>query len=250
MGVSDYERIAGVIRYLEENFQEQPSLSDLAGGVGLSDSHFHRLFARWAGVTPKEFLQCLTHAHARKRLEKGDSVLDAALDAGLSGPGRLHDLCVKLEAATPGELKSGGVDLRIEYGFAESPFGRIFLAQGPRGICHLSFVDAMTDKDAVEVIRESWPLADFERNDLLIESLSGRIFRSDRSLETESPIRAYVVGTAFQVKVWEALLRIPYGDCATYKQVATSLGKPTASRAVGNAIGRNALAYLLSLIHI
>src|SRR5580700_1954158 len=137
--MNDYERVARIIRHLDENHAEQPDLAELAARTGLSRYHFHRLFSRWAGVTPKDFLQCLTLADARERLRGGESVLDAALDAGLSSPGRLHDLCVTLEAATPGEIKTGGEGLRIEVGFTETPFGICCIGNGPRGLCHLAF---------------------------------------------------------------------------------------------------------------
>src|SRR5439155_10530673 len=146
--VNDYERIAKVIRFLDEHHTEQPSLETLAEQAGLSPFHFHRLFAAWAGVTPKDFTQCLTLSHARDLLRRGASVLDVALDAGLSGPGRLHDLCVSLDAASPGEIKSGGANLPITAGFANSPFGTCLIGETPRGVCHLSFVETKTREGA------------------------------------------------------------------------------------------------------
>lgn len=139
--MNEYERIARVIRYLDAHHAGQPDLATLADQAGCSQFHFHRLFSTWAGITPKEFLQCLTHSHARELLDRGRSVLESSIDAGLSGPGRLHDLCVKLDAATPGEVKAGGEGLSMTFGFAESPFGRCLLAESPRGICYLAFAD-------------------------------------------------------------------------------------------------------------
>ena len=157
--VNDYERIAKVIRFLDQRHAEQPSLEMLAGEAGLSPFHFHRLFSAWAGITPKDFLQCLTLGHAQSLLRRGESVLDAALDAGLSGPGRLHDLCVNLEAASPGEIKSGGADLLITAGFAESPFGTCLISESPRGICHLSFVESKDRERGETELRRDWPNA-------------------------------------------------------------------------------------------
>src|SRR5271170_5011141 len=161
--MNDYERVAQIIRFLDERRAEQPDLAALAARAGLSQFHFHRLFAAWAGVTPKDFLQCLTLAHAKALLRAGGNILDAALESGLSGPGRLHDLCVNLEAASPGELKSGGAGWMISFGFAESPFGKCLIAESPRGICHLSFVG--NEKTALTELQKDWPQAKLKRND-------------------------------------------------------------------------------------
>ncbi|MBT5814007.1 MAG: methylated-DNA--[protein]-cysteine S-methyltransferase [Opitutales bacterium] len=243
--MDDYRRIEEVIRFLGEDFQSQPSLSALAKRVGLSDSHFQRLFLRWAGVTPKEFLQCLTHSHAKRLLDRGESVLDAALDSGLSGPGRLHDLCIKLEAATPGEIKSGGAGWKIVYGFAVSDFGRVLVASGPRGICHLSFVDSQSNAEAIVNLRGDWAAADFERDDGVAVALCKRVFSNDPNETGATSLRACVAGSVFQIQVWQALLRIPAGDVSTYKRVASSIGRPGAVRTVGTAIGRNPIAVLI-----
>jgi AraC family transcriptional regulator of adaptative response/methylated-DNA-[protein]-cysteine methyltransferase len=243
--VNDYERIARVIRYLDECHTEQPDLATLSRHAGLSLFHFHRLFTAWAGITPKDFLQCLTQSHARELLRKGKSILDVAMDTGLSGPGRLHDLCVNLEAASPGELKSGGAGWVIEAGFAHSPFGRCLVGQGPRGICHFSFVDSKNLDAALAALQADWPNARLHRNDLMATRLSARIFARDRPARARSPLRVLVHGTAFQVRVWQALLKIPSGTLVSYGRLAAALNQPAAARAVGSAVGQNSLAYLI-----
>jgi AraC family transcriptional regulator of adaptative response/methylated-DNA-[protein]-cysteine methyltransferase len=246
--MNDYERIAQIIRYLDERRAGQPDLATLAARAGLSPFHLHRLFSAWAGVTPKEFLQCLTFAHAKALLQAGESILAAALDSGLSGPGRLHDLCVNLEAASPGEIKSGGTGWTMACGFAESPFGKCLVAESPRGVCHLSFVE--NEKAALAGLQNEWPGAKLKRDDVMAEKLAKTIFArqagSQRAgLEAGAPLRAYVRGTPFQVRVWRALLEIPPGSLTSYGRLATAIGKPAAARAVGAAVGKNPLAYLI-----
>jgi AraC family transcriptional regulator of adaptative response/methylated-DNA-[protein]-cysteine methyltransferase len=244
--MNDYERIARIIRYLDDHYIEQPSLEELASVAGLSVSRFHRLFSVWAGVTPKDFVQSLTFAHARQVLREGESVLDAALGAGLSGPGRLHDLCVSLEAMSPGELKSGGAGLEISYGFAQSPFGECLVAETCRGVCHLSFVEEGGRKAARTELEEEWPQARFQRSDGVAEMSAKRIFvRAEEATQREEGVRAWVTGTPFQVRVWQALLRVPRGRLTTYGQIASAIGAEGASRAVGSAVGANPLAYLI-----
>ncbi|HHY87181.1 MAG TPA: methylated-DNA--[protein]-cysteine S-methyltransferase [Verrucomicrobia bacterium] len=242
--MNDYERVASIIRYLSAHQQEQPGLEDLARRFRLSPSHLHRLFTHWAGVTPKDFLQCLTVEHVRKSLQRGQSVLSAAFDAGLSGPGRLHDLLVTLEAASPGELKSGGAGWTIRAGFADSPFGLCLLAEAPRGICHLAFVDPGDRRSAWQELVDSWPAAHIVRDDKAAAEHIRRIFT--RPANGAPPVlRAFVRGTPFQVQVWRALLRIPPGQLVSYGQIASSIGHPTACRAVGAAVGANPIAYLI-----
>ena len=278
--MSDYERIAQVILFLDERHVEQPDLAALAQRAGLSQFHFHRLFSTWAGVTPKDFLQCLTLAHAKELLHEGENILDAALESGLSGPGRLHDLCVNLEAASPGELKSGGAGWTISFGFADSPFGKCLIAESPRGVCHLSFVKSESGKQAITNLQTEWANAKFKRDDSIAKELAARIFSlSSRKEERagvrrsivakiKSPhpnplpvwagrgsqpecqvaqptLRAFVHGTPFQVRVWRALLEIQPGTLTSYGRLAGAIGKPTASRAVGTAVGHNPLAYLI-----
>ena len=243
--MNDYERVANVIRYLDEHHTEQPDLAQLAESAGLSPFHFHRLFSSWAGITPKDFLQCLTLAHVKQLLLRGESVLDAALAAGLSGPGRLHDLCVTLEAASPGEIKRGGAGWTIQAGFAESPFGPCLVAQSARGICHLAFVDPDNEEADWSSLRAAWPNARFDRDDSTAQSLIEKVFSPLHGDVLRPTLRAFVKGTAFQLRVWRALLCLGPGQLTTYGRLAAALGQSSAARAVGTAIGQNPLAYLI-----
>ncbi len=243
--MNDYQRIARVIRYLDRHHTEQPDLATLAATAGLSPFHFHRLFGAWAGITPKDFLQCLTLNHARELLRKGESVLETALQAGLSGPGRLHDLCVGLAAASPGELKSGGLGWTVTYGFAATPFGLCLVGESPRGLCHLSFVEAADQETARARLRADWPLARLHRDDTVAADLTRRIFSRPDETPTAPPLRAFVRGTPFQVQVWQALLQIRPGTLVSYGRLAAALGRPGGARAVGTAVGRNPVAYLI-----
>src|SRR2546423_9991172 len=188
--MNDYERVATVIRFLDRHHIDQPDLNQLAAAVGLSPFHFHRLFSAWAGVTPKDFLQCLTFEHVKKLLLDGRNVFDAALDAGLSGPGRLHDLCVTLEAASPGEMKNLGAGMQIDYGFAETPFGEALVAETKRGICHLSFVNGQGRNGARELLASQWPNAKLHRDDARIAQLSAAIFTQGQNRDSQRPLRA------------------------------------------------------------
>jgi AraC family transcriptional regulator of adaptative response/methylated-DNA-[protein]-cysteine methyltransferase len=241
--MNDYERIARVIRYLDEHRAAQPRLATLAQVAGVSQFHFHRLFTTWAGTTPKHFLQCLTFEHVRALLRQGENILESAFEAGLSGPGRLHDLCVNIQAASPGEIKSGGAGWTIQAGFGPSPFGRCLVAQSPRGICHLSFVDG-DSKAAWDELEALWPNAHWRRDDDGAHALLNQIFiRPSQSGATR--LTAYVRGTAFQVRVWRALLRVSSGQVTTYGRVASAIGQPTACRAVGSAVGSNSIGWLI-----
>jgi len=241
--VNDFDRVARVIRYLDEHHAAQPSLAGLAAVAGLSEYHFHRLFRRWAGVTPKDFLQCLTAEHAKRCLRESASVLDAALDTGLSGPGRLHDLLVTLEAVSPGEMKRGGEGLRIEWGLTESPFGTCSIGWSARGLCHLAFHDSVDDSGPPAELTSGWPQAAFHRSDRAARQQANRIFES--SPGTAPALKAFVRATAFQLKVWRALLRIPEGCVASYRAIADAVGKPNATRAVGSACGSNPIGWLI-----
>lgn len=241
--MNDFERVATVIRYLDQHHADQPGLEELAAVVGLSESHFHRLFHRWAGTTPKDFLQTLTVEHAKRRLRESLSVLETALDLGLSGPGRLHDLMVTIEAASPGEFKRGGEGMAIDWGVAESPFGSCSLGWTDRGLCHLAFHDMEADITGGAALRRDWPNAKLRRNDSAARRRARNIFASEVS--TAAPLKAYVRGTPFQLRVWRALVRIPEGCVASYGTLARALGHPQASRAVGAACGANPLACLI-----
>jgi AraC family transcriptional regulator of adaptative response/methylated-DNA-[protein]-cysteine methyltransferase len=243
--MNDYERIARVIRHLDACHAGQPDLASLAEIAGLSPFHFHRLFSAWAGITPKDFLQCLTLAHAKNLLYSGRSVLDAALGSGLSGPGRLHDLCVILEAASPGEVKSGGAGWTITTGFADSPFGQCLIGVSPRGLCHLSFVDSGDGAAALAELRENWPQARLLHDDASATRVAGEIFEPHGERSARPALRAFVKGTPFQVRVWRALLQVPSGTLVSYGCLAAALDKPAAARAVGTAVGHNPLAWLI-----
>ena len=243
--MNDYERIANVIRFLDRHHTDQPDLNELAAAAGLSPSHFHRLFSAWAGVTPKDFLQCLTLEHVKQLLFDGHNVFDAALDAGLSGPGRLHDLCVTLEAASPGEMKNGGVGMQIDYGFAETPFGEALIAETKRGICHLSFVDVGGRERVLNLLTSDWPNAKLNRNDSRIAERAAAIFAASARSTSDRPLRAFVRGTPFQIRVWRALLRIPTGSLTTYGRLAEAIGQSKAARAVGSAVGANPISFIV-----
>jgi len=241
--MNDYERVASMIRFLDRHHTEQPDLAALADSAGLSPFHFHRLFSTWAGVTPKDFLQCLTLEHVKQLLRGGDSVFDAAINAGLSGPGRLHDLCVTLEAASPGEMKNGGAGIAIDYGFAKTPFGEALIAETKRGVCHLSFVDQGRNA-AHEVLKSQWPNAKVRRNDAGIAQLADKIF-NDRGETSNRRLRAFVRGTEFQLRVWRALLQVQAGSLTTYGRLAEAVGQMRAARAVGSAVGANPIAFII-----
>lgn len=243
--MNDYERIANIIRYLDEHLIEQPDLATLADHAGLSPFHFHRLFSDWAAITPKDFLQCLTLSHVRERLREGKSVLDTAVSAGLSGPGRLHDLCVKLEAGSPGEMKSGGDGWSIKFGFADSPFGKCLVGESPRGICHMAFVESGDRLAEQARLQQHWPRAKLERNDDVARRITGQVFANQDNCGRKTTVRAYVRGTAFQVQVWRALLQVRPGTLVSYGQLAIALDKAAAARSVGTALGQNPLAYLI-----
>ncbi len=236
--------IGRAIRYLVAHRERQPSLEEVAGVAGSSPWHFQRQFRRQVGVSPKRFLQFLTVEHAKQRLEASASVLDAALEAGLSGPSRLHDHFVALEAVTPGEYKRAGEGLEIFHGAAASPFGEVFLAATPRGVVHLSFPAGGTAADEEARLLREWPGASHRRDDAAVRELAERIFDLGAEPAAE-PISVLVRGTNFQVQVWKALLRIPAGQLTTYGRVARAIGRPSASRAVGAAVGANRVAFLV-----
>jgi AraC family transcriptional regulator, regulatory protein of adaptative response / methylated-DNA-[protein]-cysteine methyltransferase len=242
--MNDYERVANVIRFLDRHHTDQPDLNALANGVGLSPFHFHRLFSTWAGVTPKDFLQCLTLEHVKQLLRDDYNVFDTAIHAGLSGPGRLHDLCVTLEAASPGEMKTGGADIQVDFGFAETPFGEALIGETKRGVCHLTFVNGEGRTAARERLASEWPNAKLNRDDARAAELSVTIFTNQTST-SQRPLRTFVHGTPFQIRVWRALLRIPSGSLTTYGRLAEAIGQSKAARAVGSAVGANPISFII-----
>ncbi|PLX94500.1 MAG: 6-O-methylguanine DNA methyltransferase [Desulfuromonas sp.] len=244
MANDDYHRIARAIRFLEQHKLDQPSLDAVAEHIGLSPFHFQRLFRRWAGVSPKRFLQFLTAEHAKRLLRDSTSVLETSLEVGLSGSGRLHDLMVTVEAVTPGEFKAAGEGLVIRYGLDETPFGDCLVGVTERGICHLAFIEEGLADAAVRELKEDWPKATFVEDAAASRPAVEQIF-GERSRNRTEPLPLLLRGTNFQLKVWQALLKIPEGALVSYRQLAEQLGTPTASRAVGNAVGRNPIAYLI-----
>jgi len=243
--ISDYERIADAVAFLEEHWRRRPSLDDVANCVGLSKFHFQRLFSRWAGISPKRFVQYLTIDRARELLAQGRPLLDVSIDLDLSGPGRLHDLFVSIDAVTPGEFKRRGGDLTIRYGIHPSPFGRCLIGLTPRGICFLGFVEDQDSRAAEALIHDRWPRAHLVSASEDTAPLVRRIFLPQPARRGLKPLPLLLSGTNFQIKVWEALLHIPSGEVATYQEVARAVGQPKAARAVGSAVGANPVSFLV-----
>src|SRR5258708_4753399 len=231
----DFARIARAIRYIDAKFRNQPRLADVAAQAGLSEFHFNRLFRRWAGVTPKQYLAFVTGNAAKGALLTQPSVLDAAYSVGLSGPGRLHDLIVTLDAMTPGELKLLGRGTVIRYGFSDTPFGRALIATTPRGVCHLAFVEAGKEKSAVREFQEQWPDATAGQDDTHARVVARQIWAGDG----ESALKVSVGGTNFQLKVWQALINLGGRGKTTYTALADAIGLHSGTRAVGNACRSN-----------
>ena len=240
----DYDVVERAIRFIEGSYIEQPSLDDVAEHVHLSKYHFQRIFSRWAGISPKKFIQYLTVNHAKKLLEESKSVLDVAYEVGLSSPGRLHDLFVNFEGLSPGEYKLRGKGLHIEYGFSGSPFGTCLLAKTERGICWMSFLSDDSRSEALADMLHKWDGARFVENDGQLKLLAERVFRPFGG-GTGASLKLHIRGTNFQVKVWEALLSVPFGRLASYGDIAAKIGAPSASRAVGGAVGSNPVALLI-----
>jgi AraC family transcriptional regulator of adaptative response/methylated-DNA-[protein]-cysteine methyltransferase len=235
--------MARAIRFLSEHFADQPRLEDAAQAAGLSPFHFQRVFTRYVGVSPKAFVGNLTLDRAKSELAAGSSVLDAALEAGLSGPSRLHDLCVKIEAMTPGDYARGGEGLTIDYGFEPCPFGIVLAMATDKGICGLAFGDEGAEKAMLTDMTSRWPRATFREAPARIAQLVRKIFSPDGKEVRE--IDLHLLGTPWQIKVWQALLAIPSGRVTTYRTIAEQVGSAKASRAVGTAVGRNPISYLI-----
>jgi len=238
----NYERIADAINYIRLNFKTQPDLDEVAEKVNLSPFHFQRLFTDWAGISPKKFLQYLSLEHAKGILKDQQATLfDTAYHTGLSGTGRLHDLFINLEGMTPAEYKNGGAALTINYSFAESPFGNIIVASTPKGVCYMAFAD--DQQTAFDELKKQFPNAIYRQFADRLQQNALFIFRKDWS--QLSNIKLHLKGTAFQLKVWEALLKIPMGGLNTYAGIAQKIDAPNASRAVGSAVGDNPVAFLI-----
>lgn len=237
----DYLLIEKTIAFLDAHHTLQPSLEEIARAVGLSPFHFQRLFKNWAGVSPKRFVQFLTLRHSKSLLDQSRSVLEASLAAGLSGPSRLHDLFVHCEAVTPGQYKSKGKGVDLRYGIHPSPFGDVLIALTEHGICHLEFIASQEGIDPADYLKKIWPKCTGVSEDHNMTSrVANTIFE-----KTQRPIHIHLRGTNFQLKVWQALLNIPEGHVVAYQDVAKLIGHPQSSRAVGTAIGNNAVAYLI-----
>ena len=254
----DYAHVRSAIEFISARWKSQPSIAEIAAYVGLSESHLAHVFRRWAGLSPKAFLQALTLDHARALLRDSASVLDAAYEVGLSGPGRLHDLFVTHEAMSPGEFKAGGAGLTLSYGFHPSPFGEALVVATPRGLAGLGWVDekavagsaagsgkpAGGRDGALADMSRRWPRARFVRDDDATAPYVARAF-DPACWRAETPLRVVLIGTDFEVRVWETLLHIPVGRAATYAAVARRIGNPKAARAVGAAVGRNPISFVV-----
>lgn len=239
---ANFSRIAEAIEFIHANYKSQPQLDEVASKVALSPYHFQRMFTEWAGVSPKKFLQYITVSNARKMLkEEGLTLFDAAIESGLSGTGRLHDLFINIEGMTPGEYKNGGENLSIHYSFAESPFGNILVASTSKGICHIAFAD--DEKVAMKDLFSRFPNAKYKQMVDLIQQNAMFIFNHDWTQLHQ--IKLHLKGSPFQLKVWETLLRIPMGKLTTYGAIAKQIQSPKAYRAVGTAIGENPVAFLI-----
>jgi len=241
---ADYDIVRRAIAFLSDRWRTQPEIDAIAAAAGVSASDLHHLFRRWAGITPKAFLQAITLDHARRLLRESASVLDASFEVGLSGPGRLHDLFVTHEAMSPGEWKSGGEGLAIAYGFHPSPFGTALVMATERGLAGLAFADANEEQAALADMGSRWPRAKLVEDAARTAPLAQRIFDS-RLWRAQQPLRVVLIGTDFEVRVWETLLRIPMGRAITYSDIAAGIRAPKAARAVGAAVGKNPISFVV-----
>ncbi|MDB9517212.1 methylated-DNA--[protein]-cysteine S-methyltransferase [Roseofilum reptotaenium CS-1145] len=241
----DYTRIAEAIAFMRQHHLNQPDLARVAQHIGLSKYHFQRLFTQWAGISPKRFLQYLTVEYAKSQIQQSKNLLDLTSDIGLSSPGRLHDLFVTLEAMSPGEFKAGGAGLHIAYDFYPTQFSLSLIATTPRGVCNLYFLAETERKQAEQILRKSWPNSEIIRDKDATEPLFQQIFHSEPLNHAQQPLALLVKGTNFQIQVWRALLNIPFAQITSYQTIANTIGRPTAVRAVANAIGKNPISYLI-----
>lgn len=240
--MSDYDRIAKAMLYIADHWSEKPSLATIASQVHLSPYHFQRLFCRWAGITPKRFQQVVTLEYGKHLLDETRSLLEVSESLGLSSSSRLHEHFVQLEAVTPGEYRRKGEGLSILYGIHATPFGEVFIAKTPRGICRLAFLDVEPLDDQLAALAHIWPLAQYTRDDGVADEIVAQLFRPGHR---QRPLSLHVAGTNFQIAVWKALLRLPYGGVASYGQIAKHLDQPKAARAIGNAVGANPVALVI-----
>jgi AraC family transcriptional regulator, regulatory protein of adaptative response / methylated-DNA-[protein]-cysteine methyltransferase len=241
---SDYDIVRRAIAHIRENFRDQPDTESIADAAGVTPTELHHLFRRWAGLTPKAFLQAITLDRARSLLRESASVLDASFEVGLSGPGRLHDLFVTHEAMSPGEWKTGGAGLTIYYGFHPSPFGHALVMATERGLAGLAFADPGEEKAALADMQSRWAKATYAESAARIAPIARRIF--DQKLwRPQTPLRVVLIGTDWEIRVWEALLKVPMGRLTSYSDIAAQLDTPTAARAVGAAVGKNPVSFVV-----
>ena len=241
---NDYDLVKHPRAFISENWREQPSLETLADQAGLSPTHLQRLFTRWAGLSPKAFLQAVTLDHARGLLRDSASILDASYELGLSGPGRLHDLFVTHEGMSPGIYKAHGRGLSIRYGFHDCPFGRALILITSEGLAGLAFADHGKEKSALADMTSRWPEATYVEDQQATASYARRIFEAER-WQPDQPLKIVFIGTDFEIRVWETILRIPFGKASTYSDIACHIGKPKAARAVGTAVGKNPISFVV-----
>jgi AraC family transcriptional regulator, regulatory protein of adaptative response / methylated-DNA-[protein]-cysteine methyltransferase len=242
--LDDYAKVKSILVFLTENWRDQPSLEDIAGHANMDPEGLQRLFTRWAGLTPKAFLQALTLDHARAMLKDSASILDTSLEVGLSGPGRLHDLFVTHEGMPPGAYKNRGQGFAIAYGYHPSPFGLALVLVTEYGMCGMAFCDIGEEAAALADMTRRWPNAQYTEDSARTAPYAARIF-SDGRWAANEPVRIVMIGTDFEIRVWETLLRIPRGKAATYGGIAGSIGKPKAARAVGAAVGKNPISFVV-----
>jgi AraC family transcriptional regulator, regulatory protein of adaptative response / methylated-DNA-[protein]-cysteine methyltransferase len=240
----DYDSVRRAIAFISEHWRAQPTIESMAEASGVTPDELHHLFRRWAGLTPKAFMQALTLDHAKGLLRDSASVLDAALDSGLSGPGRLHDLFVTHEAMSPGEWKNGGAGMTLAYGFHSSPFGTAIVIASGRGLAGLAFADPGEEQTSLADMQRRWPRATYVEDRAGTADLAQRIFDT-RMWRADQPLRVVLIGTDFEVRVWETLLKIPMGRAVSYSDIATCISRPKASRAVGAAIGKNPVSFVV-----
>ncbi len=236
--------MAAIIHYLDQHFREQPNLETLASVADLSVPHFHREFQRWIGISPKGFVQGLTHEYAKAMLRSGASVLESALSAGLSSPSRLHDLCLSIEAVTPGVVKSEGEGLEIRFGTAKSPLGPCFFAETERGICRLDFLTT-SSREAERMLQRDWPRANLTPDPQKANKIVAQMFRRTAPKGSDAPLRLWLNGTRFQLQVWKALIELPTGSLISYQGLGARLNHSKSARAIGNAVAANPIAVLI-----